>query len=120
MIQTPLQEFRPSETGPYDCIWAQWVLSYLSDADLVRLLRRCRDALRDPALSAIVVKENVSEGQRIIDMDDRGVTRTTAEWRALFSQADLHIDRERVQQRFPEELCEVRTFVLRPELSSRH
>ena len=39
-----LQDF--AFTEKYDCIWNQWVLLYLPDADLVAYLQRCRAALK--------------------------------------------------------------------------
>ncbi|CAK8997715.1 N-terminal Xaa-Pro-Lys N-methyltransferase 1-B (Alpha N-terminal protein methyltransferase 1A-B) (Methyltransferase-like protein 11A-B) (X-Pro-Lys N-terminal protein methyltransferase 1A-B) (NTM1A-B) [Durusdinium trenchii] len=41
----------------YDVIWAQWVLLYLTDEDLVAFLQRCKKGLRPNGM--IFVKENV-------------------------------------------------------------
>lgn len=41
----------------YDVIWAQWVLLYLTDEDLVSFLQRCKKGLRGPCLSAKVSRE---------------------------------------------------------------
>lgn len=40
LYQVGLQEFVP--VRKYDVIWNQWVLGYLTDADLVSYLNRCR------------------------------------------------------------------------------
>lgn len=36
-----LQDFVP-ENKKYDLIWMQWVLSHVTDADLIKLLKICR------------------------------------------------------------------------------
>ena len=33
----------------YDCIWFQWVLMYLTDTDLVSVLKKSRDSLVEPS-----------------------------------------------------------------------
>ena len=40
----------------YDLIWVQWVLLYLTDSDLLLVLRRLRLALKPGGL--MIVKEN--------------------------------------------------------------
>lgn len=41
MFPVGLQEFKP-EPHKYDVIWAQWVLSHLTDDDLVTFVRNCQ------------------------------------------------------------------------------
>lgn len=43
-ILAPLEQFAP-EAARYDVIWAQWVLLYLTDEDLVAFLERCKRGL---------------------------------------------------------------------------
>jgi protein N-terminal methyltransferase len=52
-----LQDFVPAK-GRYDLIWCQWVFQYLTDADMIRFLRRASAGLGENGL--MVVKENVS------------------------------------------------------------
>lgn len=66
----------------FDVVWCQWCLGHLSDADLVSFFRRCRDALRDPQESVVVVKENLckdGEGgeapRMVFDESDSSLTR---------------------------------------------
>lgn len=47
-----LQDFHFQEK--YDCIWVQWVLSHLTDADLVAFLQRAKSSLTPHGI--IVVK----------------------------------------------------------------
>ncbi|CAE8639147.1 unnamed protein product, partial [Polarella glacialis] len=55
-----LQEFSSSKCQtPYDLVWCQWVLMYITDTDAVAFLRRAAAALLAPG-GTIVVKENVS------------------------------------------------------------
>ncbi|CAK9008913.1 unnamed protein product [Durusdinium trenchii] len=56
LIASSLEKFEPEE-GRYDVIWAQWVLLYLTDEDLVAFLQRCKKGLRPNGM--IFVKENV-------------------------------------------------------------
>ncbi|KAJ2995626.1 hypothetical protein HDV02_000582, partial [Globomyces sp. JEL0801] len=65
-IPTGLQNFNP-EAGRYDLIWCQWVLSHLTDDDLVVFLKRCKDSLNG---GYIEIKENVAEAGIIYDDED--------------------------------------------------
>lgn len=40
LYQSPLQTFTPAKK--YDCLWIQWCILYLTDGDLVDLLRKAR------------------------------------------------------------------------------
>ena len=75
-ILAPLEHFEPSEQC-YDVIWAQWVLLYLTDEDLVAFLERCKRGLLGDGV--IFVKENVvTEGQWMVDREDNSISRTDA------------------------------------------
>ncbi len=54
-----LQDFIP-ENQSFDLVWIQWVAGYLTDADLVKFLRRCKSGLKSGGL--IVVKDNMFHG----------------------------------------------------------
>lgn len=46
--QLPLQTFDPPMGRAYAVVWVQWVLNYLTDADLIAFLRRVAAALDGP------------------------------------------------------------------------
>lgn len=66
----------------FDVVWCQWCLGHLSDPDLAAFLRRSRAALRDPARSVIVVKENLCSDEAdgsacvVFDEQDSSLTRS--------------------------------------------
>lgn len=69
-----LEEWRPTEGVRYGLIWTQWCVGHLDDAQLVRYLEYCKDALEPDGI--IVVKENLSttDGD-VFDDEDSSVTR---------------------------------------------
>ncbi|KAJ3292276.1 hypothetical protein HK104_005406 [Borealophlyctis nickersoniae] len=99
-----LQSFVPEE-GRYDLIWCQWVLSHLSDEDLVAFLQRCKKGVKSNGL--IGVKENVTSSGADIDSDDSSVTRSDAILKGLFEQAGLRIVKQDLQTGFPQGLYAV-------------
>jgi len=107
-----LQKFNPEE-GKYDVIWIQWVLSHLTDDDLVSLLERCSKALRPNGL--IVLKENCTNGKAVEhDSNDSSVTRPFTLFETLFKRADVKLLKHLKQKNFPSELYPVWTFALLP------
>ncbi|PSR76038.1 hypothetical protein PHLCEN_2v8700 [Hermanssonia centrifuga] len=68
------------ESG-FDVIWCQWCLGHLSNVDLVAFFKRCRQGLRDPDNSIIVVKENLCHNaadggpETVFDPSDSSLTR---------------------------------------------
>jgi protein N-terminal methyltransferase len=78
-VGAPIKDTEEMDSG-FDVVWCQWCLGHLTDADLVRFLRRAQAALRD-AESVIVVKENLcSEGEdgqakSVYDEQDSSLTR---------------------------------------------
>ncbi len=120
----PLQSFDPSnpplafkkvgEPGntKYDMIWCQWVLLYLTDADLVAFFRRCAESLENGGF--ICLKENVVlQGQSIVDHDDCSVTRNLNEYRVLAERAGLDVCLEMRQSVWPSEVYPVMMFALK-------
>merc|ERR1719162_231352 len=109
-----MQDFVPPlET--YDCIWVQWCIIYLTDADLARFLRRCTRALRPGGI--IVIKENVldkGEGEILKDEDDSSVTRGEPLMHHIFQQAGLEVALEMKQVEFPSGMFKVMMYALRP------
>jgi protein N-terminal methyltransferase len=108
-INLGLQEFSP-EKGRYDLIWCQWVLSHLTDDDLVEFLRRCKDSMGTRGL--IGVKENCARFGREYDDEDSSVTRPEAEFEALFARAGLKVIKKARQTDFPDGLYPVEMWLL--------
>lgn len=104
-----LQTFTPA-AGTYDLIWVQWVLGYLSDEDLVAFFKRCKAGLRPGGI--LVVKENVTAPEPVIDEEDCSVTRTEAQLRTAFNDAGLRVIRNAKQTGFPASLFPVLMFAL--------
>ena len=109
-----LQDWIPPKTNCYDLIWIQWVISYLTDVDCVRFLRRCTDALRegddcDTASSGIICfKENTCDDKAfVVDNDDSSLTRSTPYLINLAEQAGLDVIHIEYQNGFPKELFAV-------------
>jgi len=106
-----LEQFQPEE-GRYDAIWAQWVLLYLTDDDLVSFFERCKRGLTRTGI--IFVKENVVlEGQWIVDRDDNSISRTDAMYKAIFKKAGLLLQEEMKQATWPADLVPVKMYALR-------
>ncbi|KOO20818.1 zinc carboxypeptidase family protein [Chrysochromulina tobinii] len=94
-----LQDFVPLASHPYDLIWIQWTTMYLTDADLTRLLRDCREALAPGGV--IVLKDNVIDelkgpkglvdGRYVVDELDASVSRTRSHLLDLVNEAGLAI-----------------------------
>ncbi|CAE7344364.1 unnamed protein product [Symbiodinium necroappetens] len=110
-INSSLEQFQPEE-GRYDTIWAQWVLLYLTDDDLVSFFERCKKGLTRDGL--IFVKENVVlEGQWIVDRDDNSISRTDAMYKDIFRKAGLVLQHELKQAHWPSDLVPVKMYALR-------
>ncbi|XP_054284449.1 alpha N-terminal protein methyltransferase 1-like [Macrosteles quadrilineatus] len=110
-----LQDFNPCVK--YDLIWCQWVLSHLTNQDLIKFFKTCRDSLNPNGV--IVVKENLSSNQEgDIDEQDSSRTRHEKELKQLFTDGGLKVIKEAVQKKFPKGLYCVKMFALRPDSST--
>jgi len=115
-FNTGLQNFTP-EKEVYDVIWVQWVLGHLTDDDLIAFLKRCQTGLKKNGL--IVLKENLtSSGQVEMDHTDSSVTRPHSLLVDIIQRSGMTIVKEQKQQRFPNDLYEVRMFALQPSAKS--
>jgi protein N-terminal methyltransferase len=107
-----LQLFEPSEQ--YQLVWVQWVLNYLTDADLLVFLRRVAAALTPDGV--LFVKENMLASEResdcAYDAEDSSVTRSEAGFRAIFAAARLRVVERDVQKQFPAGMLPVRMYAL--------
>ena len=112
-----LHEWEPPPQT-YTVIWIQWVLSYLTDQDIVQFLRRCGKALVDTPGALIVLKENVSsssaddEYSYEVDDQDASVTRSLLYWKHLIRQAGLRVVYEKWQQGLPDDIFAVPMLAL--------
>jgi protein N-terminal methyltransferase len=71
-----LEDWSPAQAEDlqYDLIWNQWCLGYMTDAQLVVYLEKCRKVLRDGGW--IIVKENMNTtAEDVFDKVDSSVTR---------------------------------------------
>merc|ERR1719162_2093729 len=94
-------------------IWAQWVLLYLPDDDLVAFLERCTAGLRRQGL--ICIKENVVlAGKWVLDKEDNSIARTDKQMKAIFEKAGLQLVHELQQTCWPTDLIPVMMYALRP------
>ncbi|KAI9208852.1 alpha-N-methyltransferase NTM1 [Polychytrium aggregatum] len=110
-IPIGLQDFTP-EHQRYDLIWCQWVLGHLTDEDLVKFFKRCKDGIKPGGL--IGVKENVTKGGVIVDDEDSSVTRSDYILKQIFEQAGLKLLKEATQTDFPAGLFTVKMYMLKP------
>ena len=97
----------------YDLVWVQWVVLYMSDAELIAFLQRARAALVRDGHGYIVVKDNVTRGSHFwVDRDDSSLIRTDAQLRDVFRRAGMTLLLARLQPDFPEDLFPIMTYVL--------
>merc|ERR1712078_865721 len=61
-ICAPVQRFDVESHGPYNLIWCQWLLMYITDQDCLRFLCRARKGLAEGGV--LVVKENITSQQQ--------------------------------------------------------
>ena len=107
-IPSGLQDFSP-EHNRYDLIWCQWVLSHLTDDDLVAFLIKCKNSM---TCGLIGIKENTSFHGTLHDAVDSSVMRSDYIFKELFDKAGLSLLREEVQQGFPKDLYVVKLYIL--------
>ena len=117
-VAASLREYEPA-AGSVDVAWVQWILGHLTDNDVLRLLQRCRTALRPGG--AVIVKENNAvpsaceqRGIYTLDEPNANVIRSHGHHLTLFKLAGLKVVRFKVQEGFPDELHAVRMYLLVP------
>jgi protein N-terminal methyltransferase len=107
LVQLGLQHFHPIP-GRYHVIWAQWVMSHLTDNDLVLFIQRSLSALSTKN-GLLILKENLSRSDDyVVDEQDSSVTRSEATLRKLFDRAGATIVAEMNQTGFPRNLFPVK------------
>lgn len=111
---TSLQNFTP-QSGHYDVIWCQWVLSHLRNDDLIQFLSRCVCGLVSSDRGIVFIKENIALGDEdVFDDEDSSVTRCMNSFLTVFQKADLTVAQREMQLNWPENMFQVYTFALRP------
>lgn len=108
-----LEKFVPTKL--YDCIWAQWVLNYIKDEDLVEFFKRCLGALKPGGV--LVLKENILRANHKDyewDTEDSSVTRSDALFKRLITSAGGRLIREATQPNFPNGLFPVKVYAIKP------
>ncbi|KAJ2843699.1 hypothetical protein IWW36_005463 [Coemansia brasiliensis] len=109
MFSLGLQDFDPVK-GRYDVIWCQWVLSHLTDSDLVKFLHNSAQSLKHNGM--VCVKENVASRGYVVDSEDSSVTRSAEVYESLFKKAGLKIIEVQTQTGFPDGLFKVKMWAL--------
>lgn len=109
-----VQDFFPAE-DKYDLFWIQWVVGHFTDVDLIKLMNRCRGALKKGGL--VVIKDNVvpvggEEGAFIVDCEDSSMTRSLGYFRSLFNHGGIKVVHQQRQEGFPGEIFPVYMFAL--------
>jgi galactose mutarotase-like enzyme len=107
---TGLQDWKPT-VSTYSVVWTQWVLSYLTDDDIVKFLLRCGESLVEDGV--IVLKENTCEESDFeVDVEDASVTRSLRYWKCLIQRAGLRIVHEKMQDNLPTDIYPVPMLAL--------
>ena len=116
VIQAGLEEWKPATV--YDAYYVQWTLCYLTDADAVAFLKRCREKATDKCV--FIIKENVAGLNMQADKseyefypDKNALCRTHKHFLQLFREAGLMLEEYRVQPNWPKDSLAVVIFVLK-------
>lgn len=112
LICSSLQDFVPEKDRVYDIIWIQWVTGYLNDDDLCAFFTTCKSCL-NPESGLIVLKDNTTLGDAIMDMNDSSVTRPLKILRQIMRKSGLSLIKEERQTKFPSGLLPVYMFALK-------
>lgn len=89
------------------------MVGHFTDVDLIKLIARCRAALRKDGL--VVIKDNVvgeGEGAFKVDSADSSLTRSLGYFRSLFNHGGFRVVHQARQEGFPGELFPVYMFAL--------
>lgn len=107
-----IQDFQPLPDVKYNCIWLQWCVGYVTDADFVCFLEKCLQILTISGF--IVIKDNVTRTDEcIVDEEDGSVARSDKALRNIFAQvSQLQIKCIVKQKKMPKGLYPVKMYVL--------
>jgi protein N-terminal methyltransferase len=106
-----LEEFVP-EDGRYCLLWCQWVLSHLTDNDVVAFISRALNSLRNVG-GILILKENEAKNSDyIMDDIDSSVTRSARIWKKLILKAGGNLVFYEEQKGFPMGLFRVGMYAI--------
>lgn len=101
--------------GKYDCLWVQWTLMFLTDEDVHKFLKQCKEHLNENGI--VVVKENTVISAEIAEgywfSMDHSVARTVVHYKELFWKAGFSVEFEGVQTDWDPELIPLMCFILK-------
>lgn len=97
----------------YDVIWVQWVLSQLTDEDLLKFLSKIRESLTENGV--IIMKENIQSKGFIVHKDDFSVTRSEKMLKHAFEISGLAVLEEKKQDDWPNDLLNLKLFACIPK-----
>lgn len=89
------------------------MVGHFTDVDFLKLVNRCRGALKKGGL--VVIKDNVvgeEEGAFKVDSEDSSMTRSLGYFRSLFNHGGLKVLHQKQQEGFPGEIFPVYMFAL--------
>ena len=79
----------------YDCIWLQWFLMYLTDKDLLHILKKCAENVTIDETTGksglVVIKENVRNVGYYVDKEDNSIIRSPLHFAKIFDAVGLEI-----------------------------
>lgn len=108
-----LQDWDCGTSPRYSIVWIQWTLCYLTDKDIVKVLRRCASSLVEGGF--IILKENTCADEAfVVDVDDASVTRSLPYWLHLIAESGLRVQKLTWQSNFPKDIFEVPMLALHP------
>lgn len=109
-----MQDFQPLPDVKYSCIWLQWCIGYINDADFVIFLEKCAQILTKPN-GFIVIKDNVTRTDEcVVDEEDGSVARSDEALRTIFAQVgQLQVKCVVKQKKMPKGLFPVKMYVLK-------
>ncbi|EKE40360.1 hypothetical protein ENUP19_0240G0010 [Entamoeba nuttalli] len=94
----------------YDCIWIQWSILYLRDDDLIDMLKKCKQHLKEGGI--IIIKENVGTDGFYWDRSDNSLMRTVEHMTHLFAQSGLQTLQIRKDLNYPTQFYPLYAFLL--------
>ncbi|KAI3657092.1 hypothetical protein MP638_005786 [Amoeboaphelidium occidentale] len=116
-FQCGLESFQPP-LNKYKVVWAQWVLNYLKDDDLLRFVKNCLDAI-EKTDGVLIVKENITRNASYCwDEDDTSVTRPESAFLDIFAKAGGMVIAEMLQPNFPQTLFPVKMWAVKRSSSN--
>jgi protein N-terminal methyltransferase len=98
----------------FDCIWLQWVCMFLTDEDVIDLLRRCRQHLRPNGI--VVLKDNMilsrNRSEAIWYPHDHSISRSVFHVKDLIIQSGLKVHSNKQQTVWNNDFIPLYCFVL--------